>query len=115
MTDQPITTPVNLRMPIKLFERVESLRNINDLDRRKTKTDTILDLVDLGLSVLDRYKQMVSPEAIQLLNEKMDSTEIVDILERLDERTFRALVAAVGDAKLIREARQRRAVRVIEK
>jgi hypothetical protein len=104
-----VTTPINMRMPMSLFERVEGLRS-HSRDRRSTKTDIILDLIELGLKVIDSYQQLKSPEAIELLNQKMDSVEIVDILDRLDERTFRALYGAVSDTKLMREARQRKAI-----
>jgi hypothetical protein len=108
MTTEGITTPVNLRMPVDLFQKVESLRIKSK--EKKTKTDIVLELLQLGVEVVDRYAQMKSPEAIELLNQKMDTTEIVDIMDRLDERTFRAIVAAVSDAKAIREARARKAL-----
>lgn len=108
MTVDSITTPVNLRMPVDLFQKVESLRIKGK--EKKTKTDIILELLQLGVEVVDRYAQMKSPEAIELLHQKMDTIEIVDIMERLDERTFRAIVAAVSDTKAIRDARGRKAM-----
>ena len=93
---------IGFKAPVALIEKIEEFKVKH---KKSTLTDAILELLQVGLMVDAKISSTgtLDSNAIKELEEQLDSSTLVDYLERMEPNRFNLILKLMKDEGIIRE------------
>jgi hypothetical protein len=95
---------ISCRVPREIKEQIHEYRSKNHI---RTETDSIVQLLRIGIFVENKREELKDPEVVEFLKAHLYDQQLVDWIFQLDDNRLAALYGAFRDARELRFNRKR--------